>query len=289
MITGLQGTKKNYKVQEKIDIKRKSSVKPMNNTMKKLLGWFGGNKAAPKNSSFSSSRNSQYSILPDGSETATRGQLVQVLLRDLVRKSGMPSGSVQCQIQVIKSRTRGQGIYVRLVVKHWDERLMKYAFAFQKALLTEIVLYEPKAATWLHGIAWQLEVANSCPFTELPGPSFWQESVASTQVAEPVDPFDIIPLPANAVVAAPKPVPAKLTEPVLPELSIAATLAAAPLLNAPEPLPSFSEELLNPPDETAQDLERLFAIRDNELANLAENNLLPAGYESTEPSPLQVR
>ena len=223
----------------------------MNMTLKKLFAWFDHDRTAPSNSSLPTSRSSQHSMLHDGSETEMRGQLVQVLLRDLVRKSGMPAGWVQCQIQIMNSRSRGKGIYVRLVVKHWDERLMKYAFAFQKALLTDIVEFEPKAASWLRGIAWQLEVASSCPLTELPGPEFWKEPVVSAVAAKPIEPVDIIPVPANAVT----------------------TAVEAPAL----------------PDDTAQDLERLFAIRDNELANLAVNNLLPPGYESTEPSPLQIR
>lgn len=226
----------------------------MNTIMKKLSGWFGGSLVAPRNSLLASSRISQSSMLDDGSETATRGQLVQVLLRDLVRKSGMPPGWVQCQIQVMNSRSRGQGIYVRLVVKHWDERLMKYAFAFQKALLTDIVQFEPKAASWLQGIAWQLEVASSCPLTELPGPQFWQAPVVSTTATKPivpVDAFDIIPMPANAVISA--------------------------------------VEVPAPPDDPAQDLERLFAIRDKELADMSGDNLMPAGYESTQPAPLPNR
>lgn len=226
----------------------------MNTIMKKLSGWFGGSLVAPRNSLLASSRISQSSMLDDGSETATRGQLVQVLLRDLVRKSGMPPGWVQCQIQVMNSRSRGQGIYVRLVVKHWDERLMKYAFAFQKALLTDIVQFEPKAASWLQGIAWQLEVAGSCPLTELPGPQFWQAPVVSTTATKPivpVDAFDIIPMPANAVITA---------------------------VEAPAP-----------PDDPAQDLERLFAIRDKELADMSSDNLMPAGYENTQPAPFQNR
>lgn len=256
----------------------------MNNPFANLSGFFGFKRAAPSHSSLPNSRNSQHSMLHDGSETATRGQLVQVLLRDLVKKSGMPPGSVQCQIQVMNSRTRGQGIYVRLVVKQWDERLMKYAFAFQKALLTEVVNFEPQAASWLQGIAWQLEVASSCPLTELPGPEFWQAQAAA-EVAEGGDPFDIIPLPAHALVA-PAP-PAAV--PTLPELSIAAALSAKPLLEPVEPiepLPSLIDEPAPPQDDTAQDLEKLFAIRDNELAI---SSLLPKGYESTEPSPLQNR
>jgi hypothetical protein len=76
---------------------------------------------------------------------------------------------------------------------------------------------------------------------------------------------------------------------VVPELSVAAALAAQPLLDPVEPLPSLIEMPAAPVDDTALDLERLFAIRDNELANLAKDNLLPAGYESTEPAPLQKR
>jgi hypothetical protein len=270
----------------------------MNNPLKQLFDFFGFNRAVPSHSSLPNTRSSQHSMLHDGSETATRGQLVQVLLRDLVKKSGMPAGAVQCQIQVINSRSRGQGIYVRLVVKQWDERLMKYAFAFQKALLTEIVQFEPKATIWLQGIAWQLEVAGSCPLTDLPGPAFWQTPVATVDSSDSIDPFDIIPMPAHAATApaATLPLPAPpvavavaVAVPTLPELSVAAALSAKPLLEPVEPLPSLIDMPVAPIDDTAQDLEKLFAIRDNELANLAADNLLPAGYESTEPSPLRNR
>ena len=273
----------------------------MNTLLKKVAGWLGRNQTTHKNSAFPSSRNSHLSMLHDGSETETRGQLVQVLLRDLVRKSGMPPGLVQCQIQVVNSRSRGQGIYLRLVVKQWDERLMTYAFAFQKALLTEIVQFEPQAGTWLHGIAWQLEVAASCPLTELPGPDFWQVPAATP---EPVDQFDIIPMPANAVsmttpVTAARLTPAALPAiaafivpdlPDLPESPKAVPASAAlPQLDSLTPLPSLVELPAPPVDDTAQDLELLFAIRDNELASLAKDDLLPAGYENTEPLPLQTR
>lgn len=280
---GLQVTIKTYKVQNDCKIKENLD-KFMITLIKKLSGWLDRNPQAPAHSSLPHSRHSQNSMLHDGSETATRGQLVQVLLRDLVRKSGMPPGLVQCQIQVMNSR-RGQGIYVRLVVKHWDERLMQYAFAFQKALLTDIVQFEPKAGAWLHGIAWQLEVASSCPFTDLPGPEFWQ-----APTAKPFDQFDIVPMPAKKVAPPDAPLLAPtVAVPLVPELSVAAALAARPLLEPVEPLPSLIDMPAAPIDDTAQDLERLFAIRDNELANLAKDNLLPAGYESTEPSPLQNR
>jgi len=256
----------------------------MNAILKKMSAWFGGKQVETGNGSLSNGRNSQYSVLHDGSEAETRGQLVQVLLRDLIRKNGMPPGCVQCQMQITNSRSGVQGIHVRLVIKDWDERLMRYTFAFQKALLTEVVQFEPQAASWLLGISWQLEVASSCPLTELPGPQFWQQRASSPATAGPIDPFDIIPMPARFV-AVEATTPSK---PALPKLPVAAALVAQ-TLNTPAKSPPLSKQPVAPIDDTAQDLERLFAIRDNELANMAANNLLPAGYESTEPAPLQLR
>ncbi|NQW92810.1 MAG: hypothetical protein HQ446_02020, partial [Polaromonas sp.] len=63
----------------------------------------------------------------------------------------------------------------------------------------------------------------------------------------------------------------------MPELSIAAALSAKPLLEPVEPiepLPALLDMPADPQDDTAQDLEKLFAIRDNELAI---GNLIPKG------------
>lgn len=251
----------------------------MLNTIKKLVVFFRGD-SQPDSNSLPHSRTYQQSMLADGSETATRGQLVQIMMRDLVRKSGIPPGWIQCHIQIVSSRERGQGIHVRLAVKHWDERLMTYAFAFQKALLTEVVQFEPKAATWLQGISWQLEVADSCPVTELPGSHFWQTREKKAE-KEAFDPFEIIPMPASAMPShVPSPTPLTVPQPRV-SASVLPLVAAASL-----PMLDVADEPSAPENDTEQDLERLFAIRDRELENMAINNLLPVGYEKTEPSPL---
>ncbi len=187
--------------------------------------------------------------IEDGSENATRRQLVQVLLRDVLRRSGIPPGWVDCQMLLVSSRTRGHGMYVRLVIKHWDDRLLRYTFALQNALLTEIGRFESHALTWLHGISWQLEVENSCPYTELPDKAFWLEP-ASQASAPPVS---------------------TVTPP-------------APALGAAQVAPKKAGV---PESDATQDLERLFAIRDQELGRQAAGGLTPVGYEKTQPSPLK--
>ncbi|WP_421954765.1 hypothetical protein [Polaromonas sp.] len=216
--------------------------------------WFGGSKSAPAHSQPAHSRSPWDNPLTieDGSENATRRQLVQVLMRDVLRKSGIPPQWIDCQMLLVSSRTRGQGMYVRLVIKHWDKRLMNYAFAFQQALLADIRHFEPRAEEWLHGISWQFEVEDSCPYTVLPGRTYWQEQHKHNVAEEPASPF-----PA-AVVGSPG-LPGQAFESTQPD----------------------------PASDPAHDLERLFAIRDRELARQAAERVTPVvGYEKTQPSSL---
>ena len=74
---------------------------------------------------------------------------------------------------VAESRSLGPGLYVRLVLRHWDERLLRYAFAFETQLRDAISQFEPQASTWLHGISWELDLHSSCPYPDMPDPASW--------------------------------------------------------------------------------------------------------------------
>ncbi len=111
--------------------------------------------------------------IEDGSANALRRQLVQVLVRDSMRRHGIPPAWLDCQMLLVSSRSRGEGMYVRLVIKHWDIRLLTYAVAFQKSLLIDIMRFEPHASQWLYGISWQMDVGDSCPYPKLPDRSVW--------------------------------------------------------------------------------------------------------------------
>ena len=219
----------------------------MNSFVKKIFGLTQKSNAV----SGQNSSRSFHSSVQGESENAVRAHLVQVVMRDLLRNSGIPPGWVTCMPQVMTSRSRGSGIFVRLSVKHWDDRLMRYAFAFQKALLTDIVRFEPKALSWLHGIAWQLEVASTCPHTVLPDKDFWLEAPA---------PFDEMHRSNSGL---------QLVTP----MNMTSQLSVPPGESADR--------------EAAQDLKRLFAVRDEEMAQHAAGRSLPAGFENTEPSPLR--
>ena len=213
----------------------------MKQTLLKLLTHLSGGRqgAAPP-----AAKDNQATI-QEGSENDVRRHLVQVLMRDLLHRHGIPTEWIDCQMMMVSSRTRGSGMYIRLVVHHWDERLMNYASAFQKELLSDIKQFEPKSASWLHGISWQLDVDDSCPYTTLPNRSFWLEPITEA-------------MPAMAAI------PASVAN--------------------PEQLHPQTEGQSEPAN--ADELERLFAIRDRELSEQADHELVAAGYEKTQPAPL---
>jgi hypothetical protein len=120
----------------------------------------------------------------EGSENATRSQLAHVLLRDLLRRHGIPAQWIDMKMLVVSSISRGAGLHMRLIVKHWDPRLMNYALALQNEVMADAVRFDPQASQWLHGISWQLEMADSCPYTTLPDKAFWLDE--TTKQAAPM-------------------------------------------------------------------------------------------------------
>ena len=198
--------------------------------------------------------------IQDGSESATRRQLVQVLLRDLLRKSGIPPDWIHCHMLTVSSRSRGQGMYLRLIVKHWDPRFMDYAFAFQNTLMTDIERFESNASSWLHGISWQLELGDTCLYKTLPEKTYWQDTTTKPEAAESA---------------------AQLAS-VVPDDLPSTMQAAAP--TAAVPHERFESTMDEETDARNRDLESLFAIRDKALSTA---DVPVAGYEKTQPAALR--
>lgn len=228
--------------------------------MKKLIKNLLGRNTPPDSVSTHSRPPAEaQATIEDGSENSTRRQLVYVLLRDALRRYGIPARWIECQMLVVSSRSRGPGMYIRLVLKHWDYRMMNYTHAFQKALLTDIERFEPNSSVWLHGISWQLEVADTCPYVDMPDKSFWLEPLQRV-------------MPASLPEAAATPNHPYRT--ATPEATQLAASTAA------------SDEA-----QARLDLEQLFAIRDRELNREAMDDeqagRTPFGYEATQPAPLR--
>ena len=110
----------------------------------------------------------------DNAQAATRRELVRVMTRDTLRATGIPEGWIECHVLLELARDGQTFVHLRLVVKHWDVRLLQYTIAFQHLLMAEITRFDPAAQEWLLSISWQYQVGDSCPFPDMPDPQLWQ-------------------------------------------------------------------------------------------------------------------
>ena len=134
-----------------------------------------GLKSQPKTASGATHPESEVSVPGDEHSTiGVRQQLIQVLLRDTARRAGIPSNWLDCQMLLTANPTRGEGMYLRIIMKQWDLRMLTYALAFEKSLMTDITRFEPHASDWLYGISWQFQVGDSCPYKGLPDRHLWE-------------------------------------------------------------------------------------------------------------------
>jgi hypothetical protein len=115
---------------------------------------------------------------PDGgdeaeSRNAPRRELVQMVLRDTMRKHGIPSDWIECRVLSTVNRVGRHGMHVNFVVKQAHERLLGYVFAFQDSFERELSRFEPRARDWLLSLGWEFQNFNA---TEMPDPRTWSQS-----------------------------------------------------------------------------------------------------------------
>lgn len=186
---------------------------------------------------------------PEGSRNAPRRELVQVILRDTMRKHGIPSDWIECRILSTVNRNGRHGMHVNFVVKQAHDRLLAYVFAFQDSFERELARFEPRASDWLLSLGWEFQGFNAA---EMPDPRTWAQS----------GPAPLMPsVPAAAA-------PASALDPDWPATVDPKTL---------------DEEPLKSDDDVQRDLEALFAIRDAAMADTAKPRAPQNGFEPTQP------
>jgi hypothetical protein len=108
----------------------------------------------------------------------TRRELVQVVLRDTMRKHGVPSDWIDCRILSVRSRQRREGVHVQFLVRQGDEQLLQYVHAFQESFWDEVLKFEPQAREWLFSVAWQFCGKAVRGFAPMPGAGAWAPAPA---------------------------------------------------------------------------------------------------------------
>ena len=191
-------------------------------------------------------------------EAGTRRELLRVVLRNTLNRHGIPTAWIGAEMLLATSRGREPGIHWRLVIKHWDPRLLTHAVALQNALIVRVLAFDPLAAGWLMGISWQFSLADESVCPPMPHPGIWtseaREQEAESGAAEPAG-------GSGDVIAGP--------------------------VRIADPAPA-----VDPEADVKADLERLFAVRDAEIKLNSQRQAAGHAdktqpmYLNTEPQPL---
>jgi hypothetical protein len=246
--------------------------------IKKMFGRAPGTDPAPGSES-AQFRESEDSNGESGSRNAPRRELVQVVLRDSMRRHGIPSAWIDCRVLSVVTRSQRSGMHVQFIVRDGIDRLLTYVPAFQTSFMDEIARFDPRVNDWLFSVSWQFH--NLAKVASLmPDPALWSHPTAGA----PLQSTAPAPLAAAAlaqpVAATPPPTAAPTSAPVSRPAASRSPLQP----NAARPPQGVGEAPRD--DEVLEDLQALYAIRDAALRQGRPNATGPAGeadFESTRP------
>jgi hypothetical protein len=121
--------------------------------------------------------------------SAVRRELVQVTLRETMRRHAVPSDWMELRMLPVVTRKGKHGMHVQLIVKQGQGSLLTYIPAFQSSFMAEIEKFEPRAWDWLLSISWQFAGITSTSAGDDPGKPEWRmgnTAAAQAAAAAPV-------------------------------------------------------------------------------------------------------
>jgi len=129
--------------------------------LNKIFGKDNPSNGAPPASSLF--HESEATTEQSGSKNAPRRELVHVVLRDTMRKHGIPSDWMDCRVLTMVSRRNTTGIHVTFIVRQGHDNLLAYVYPFQDSFRGELAKYEPRYEDWLMSISWQFDGQGTAP------------------------------------------------------------------------------------------------------------------------------
>lgn len=128
--------------------------------------------------------------------TAKRRELVRVVLRDTLRKHGIPTDWIGFEITPLGNSADGDMHLVHLVVLTWHEHLMDYAPVLQEQLWLGLSRFAPDTDRTQFTLGWKFSPECGCPVDAMPEPAFWSDR-KSAPIAMPLPASKKFDLPAS--------------------------------------------------------------------------------------------
>jgi hypothetical protein len=120
-------------------------------------------------------------IIPTDDQIRLRKQLMKVVLRDTLRKTGLPPDWLGGETKVITMPNGEIKIELQLSVQIDEPRFLTYLTAFQADFLRRLFAIEPGAEDWFFAFTWRLR--NDPVFeVAMPAPEYWTMVASDREV-----------------------------------------------------------------------------------------------------------
>lgn len=151
--------------------------------LKKLLG--GGPGASKPAGTTSQFHESETTVQRASSVNAPRRELVQVVLRNTMRKHAIPSDWMDCRILSVVTRERQAGMHVQFIVRQGEEQLLQYVHVFQDTFWQELEKFEAHPRKWLFSLAWQFEEGRAAAPGMMADAEGWGDDTQPPEETQP--------------------------------------------------------------------------------------------------------
>ena len=162
--------------------------------MKKLFRG-GGDKEA--GSSLFPESQTQTSLEKTKTNNAPRRDLVKLVLRETMRKHGIPTDWMDCRALSVLTKHHKSGMHVQFLVLKNDHQILQWIHAFQESFWAQIMRTDPTAHDWLFSVGWEFYGKSVSGFDVMPDPSSWADVGPDTETQEedlrPQDAGDTLP------------------------------------------------------------------------------------------------
>lgn len=131
-------------------------------------------------------------LAPQGSRTHIdfRQELVRVVLKDILRRRGIPHDWLSCEVLAVSRDTHHDELHIQLMLLKWSELFLRYAFALEHQLRLGLDRFEPSVDHSGYIISWRFASDSGCPFTVMPPPMIWEHDAAPAEA--PVAPPSVL-------------------------------------------------------------------------------------------------
>jgi hypothetical protein len=109
----------------------------------------------------------------------SRMEVIDTVLKDLLRRHLIPSGWVGCEVREIPNGSQKSKLQIQLVIQRWSEQLMRYTAALQQQFLHALDEFEPHIDHSGYQIVWRFSASCNMPFPTIPENTKWYVSAAS--------------------------------------------------------------------------------------------------------------